>query len=366
MLRVLGVTLDNTTNYGSCFQALALSEAMKGLTVGGEPVDYGLISVKPLRPLPPGLYKHLLGEIVFKVNRAGFAAFERRHIRAVDVPSVAALKGLNDAADAFVCGSDVIWNPTLNKGMGAYYLDFARKYKFSYAASFGTADLSDGALAPYAESFASFREIGLREASGERFIRPYTNAPATVVADPVLLLDGAQWDALATPGGKKGGHIFVYTTHYNAALMALAADLEKRTGLKTLYSAWNMSPREMIRQKKLIARPPAQFLRQLRDADYVVTNSFHATAFAVLFHKRFFTVVHGEKGGGTNTRMAELLSAFGLEDRLLNAVPAESDLSDPDFTTADARLAALRAESLAFIRRNLEAAYAEKMKNQNT
>jgi len=99
----------------------------------------------------------------------------------------------------------------------------------------------------------------------------------------------------------------------------------------------------------------------LRDAEYVITNSFHATAFSILFHKKFFTVVQGDKDKGINIRMNDLLNDLGLQDRIFSSVPETFDLKDIDYTNVDRILEEKRAESMAFLRENLEAAYREKM-----
>lgn len=93
-----------------------------------------------------------------------------------------------------------------------------------------------------------------------------------------------------------------------------------------------------------------------------MTNSFNATAFSRMFHKKFFTVVNGPKDGGINIRMYDFLKSMGLEDRLYNAVPDVIGTSDIDFTYADTEFVRQREFSLKYLRDNLEAAYQEKLK----
>ena len=365
MLRVFGLTFENTSNYGSCLQTYALSAAIEQQTVGGAPCAYSLI---PISSFPDGPRRSRFGSggafaLFFRVYRSFFTAFEKRHLHFADCRSLAELDRLNEKTDAFVCGSDVIWNPDFNNGISAFYLDFAKKYKFSYAASFGRSVGLDE-LQPFLPYFSELREIGLRESDGLRIVRQITDRPAQVVADPVLLLTADDWNRVAGPGGKKGGYIFVYLTHPTAVLSGIREKLQKQTGLPVKLMIWDKSVRSCLKKGRLFAAPPERFLRLLRDADYVVTNSFHATAFSLLFHKRFFTAVQGERTGGVNLRMADLLSRVGFMDRLLNEVPGSLDLSNPDFSASDAEIARMRAESLAFLQRNLEAAYQEKLNRE--
>ena len=92
----------------------------------------------------------------------------------------------------------------------------------------------------------------------------------------------------------------------------------------------------------------------LKNAEYVVTNSFHGTAFSVLFHKKFYTAVQDGKNVRSNVRLYDFLEGLGLSERLKSETPETIDLSAPDFTEADRVLSAQREESLAFLRRNLE------------
>ena len=109
---------------------------------------------------------------------------------------------------------------------------------------------------------------------------------------------------------------------------------------------------------------PEEWLQLLRDAEYVVTNSFHATAFCIVFHKKFFTVVNGEKNKGINVRMYDFLHTIGLEGRMLNSVPDQIDLSDIDYSNTNKTIEKMREESMSFLRRNLEAAYQQKIESE--
>ena len=370
MLRVVGITLDHKTNYGSCLQAYALAHAVESMEIGGEACSYRLIPITKTPEWaqcvkrsegPASLVRRLERTAVglgLRLHWRQFAAFYREKIRFVSLPSAAALPALNELADAFVCGSDVIWNPTFTFHMGAFYLDFARKYKFSYAASFGRAEIPDSEIEEIRENLLALDGISCREETGCAVIRERIGAQARPVLDPVLLLDRGAWDQVAEKGGGSGKTIFVYVTHLNETIKRFVADLKRRTGLKVIYSA--AGPKQCLQLGVLQVQKPERWLRQLRDAEYVVTNSFHATAFAVLYHKKFFTVVQGDKGKGIYVRMDDFLKKIGLEDRICNRMPETPPLGEIDYGEADRAIERLRADSLAFLRENLEAAYRRK------
>ncbi len=265
---------------------------------------------------------------------------------------------LNQENDAFVCGSDVIWNPDLNYRLDAFYLDFAKKYRFSYAASFGKTDIDEQTIERARIHLAAFDTISLRERAGLEILKKITDKPARIVCDPVLLMTKSEWEDYISIQKEKDKYIFVYITHLSQTVQCYLDLLKRTTGLGIIYAAYG--PKQALTFHMLQVQTPEKWLRLLHDAEYVVTNSFHATAFSVLFHKKFFTVVNGDKAKGINVRMNDFLTALGLEDRLFSSMPEQLDLTEIDYTEADKRIETMREESLAFLRENLEAAYRQK------
>lgn len=358
MLRVCGVTFDHTINYGSCFQAYALQTAIENLQIRGEQCEYGLIPVQTLLDYPvKRSWQRNVIKPILKLHRTQFVPFEKKCMKYVPVSRLTDLPRLNEQMDVFVCGSDVVWNPDFNHGLGAFYLDFAYKYKFSYAASFGKAEIPDEIITSIRPKLSQLNDISVRESSGITLVKQCTGKQATLVADPVLLLNKNDWNKVAEPFTSNEKYIFVYVTHLNQTIRDFISKLHKKSGLKIVYSAYG--PGQALRLGIIQVQKPERWLQQLREAEYVITNSFHATAFSVLFHKKFFTVVHGEKGQGINVRMNDFLNSMGLEDRIFSAVPETIDLNEIQFSEADKKIEALRQKSLDYLQTNLEKAYDE-------
>ena len=362
MLRVGGVTYCHTANYGTSLQAYALQQAIEKIEIDGEPCSYKLICLRDCKDYPERYLERakFLGNVFRSFNRKRFRRFEDKKIHFRFLKELKELPGLNREFDAFVCGSDVIWNPEFNEGLSAFYLDFAEKYAFSYAASFGKDDVPFEKLDKYADAIGRLRQIGLREKSAEEIVCRYTRAPVYTVVDPVLLLTGEEWSRIAGKKRAQQKQIVVYSTHETEEFKGFVEKLRQETGLPVKRLVWGKTLRSALRSKVLfIARQP-EWLRMIRDAEYVVTNSFHATVFSILFEKKFFTVVHGEKDQGRNIRMYDFLKQLGLEDRIRNAVPETIEREAPDYTAVMPGLEALRSFSLRFLRENLEAAAREK------
>lgn len=363
MLDIYGITFDHTTNYGSCFQAYALQKAIEGMIIENERCEYRLIPILHLSPSRKPDFVQRIKNLFYRLHRIQFRTFEDNNMKFADVNHVKELSLLNNAADGFVCGSDVIWNPDFTGRNGAYYLDFAKKYKFSYAASFGKTELGPEDCEWIKEHLKSFDQISCRERSGVEIVKRCANRSAELVVDPVLLLTENDWNRLIEKR-RSDKYIFVYITHKISGLNAFVKVLHNKTGLKVIRSAF--APGQVINQRIIQVQKPEEWLQLMRDAEYVITNSFHATAFSVLFHKKFFTFIRPGREKGINIRMNDFLEELNLGERMVSSVPDNPDLTDIDFTVADRRLESLRRESLHFLQRNLENIYRQKFStNEN-
>ena len=265
---------------------------------------------------------------------------------------------LNENYDAFVCGSDVIWSPKFNAGSGAYFLKFATKYAFSYAASFGTTELSNEYLSSLQDKLSNLRQISLREQSGVEIVEKYTDYSAVRVVDPVILFDQKEWNnMLSLPDNREGEYIFVYAAYRNELVDRFVESLQKKTGLKVIRGIYG--PRQSFDYRQY-PPSPEKWIQQLRDARYVVTNSYHGTLFAVLFHKNFYTVLEDTGLGNISFRMREFLSSVGLESRILNTVPEDLCVDTAaDYEEVDVKVEAHRSAALEYLRKNLDRAYQE-------
>ena len=258
----------------------------------------------------------------------------------------------------------VMLNPDQSHEFGPYYLDFATRYKFSYAASFGKANANLSTNSKVKKWISDLCEISCREKSSAQIARSLTGRAVTVVNDPVLLLKRDEWETIAGDP-IEGKYIFSYSTHSFPIYEAFLSMLSKQTGLPVKKMVYTPKPSVAIKQGILIPQSPRQWLQLIEGAEYVVTNSFHATAFSVLFHKNFFTVVAGEKGAGINMRMNDFLGSIGLEERIINMLPESISTETINYNHADSILEKSRDQSIEFLVNNLERALEKKKKENN-
>ncbi len=219
--------------------------------------------------------------------------------------------------EAIVVGSDQVWRPRYFGNIEDAFLGFASEWnisRVSYAASFGTDkwEYSEGEMQRCRALMARFDSVSVREDSAVDLCREYLGVEAEHNVDPTMLLKREDYERLVENSAvpKSAGNLMVYV---------LDNTVEKQTAVAAVAAAKNLKPfaakseggREL---SKRIEPPVEEWLRGFIDAEFVVSDSFHACVFSIIFNKPF--VVFGNKERGIS-RFESLLKMFGLEDRLV-------------------------------------------------
>ena len=349
------ITFHCSYNYGSALQAFALQKYINMHLGQAQIIDFVQPEdFKQYRLFRTHLYlrnpKSLAADIVYMLpnwkRKQGFEGFLRRFVPMTPqrYTDREALMQLNGQFDAFVCGSDQIWNPVCTNGVEpAYFLQFAQqdKKKVAYACSMGHSSLDTVYLDAFKKYMEKLDSISVREKTAQEYLSVFTDRQIRVVLDPTLLLDKIDYVNMM-PEGKGSNYIFVYMLEGCDQLVAYAADLAQRTNKKIIYIS-RKREKQYKNAVNVYGTPPDMFLRYLHDADYVVTNSFHATVFSILFEKQFCTF----RTQRSSSRMEDLLSVLGLSERLFEV---GFDMDSPIcYSMANTRLEQLRAESVQYL-----------------
>jgi hypothetical protein len=286
-----------------------------------------------------------------------FDEFQKRHLGISS--GSGSMRDLEEAArdcDTLIAGSDQIWNPSEQFGLDpVYFLQFnTSARRISYAASFGR-DVLPRQFGQQAKDLLSGLDtISVREHSGASIVQKLTGRSATVVPDPTFLL--RNYDELL--GGAvevRDKYVFNYALRTDTGTKELCLELMRRSGYKVISPE---NPHRRWRSIGQVVHPgPAEWLRLLRGADRVVTNSYHATVFAILFRKPFINVGLPGSRSTLSTRALELLRALGLESRF--CVPGDVDqairaFDDPiDWEAVHFKCARLRSVGEEYLSREL-------------
>lgn len=345
-------------NYGGIIQNYALQQVL--LKLGHEPLTFEhdtcysrtrwfLRTAKQI--LKTRSFNNLPVYPVYKgrIGNKNFIKFVLNHIKSVPVkdfvPSLTAKYGI----DAYIVGSDQVWRPAFNLGprLCNMFLDFAddKVKKLSYAASFGCKEweyakeqeLMCGRLAK------RFEAISVREASGIELCKRHFGVDATLVLDPTLLLDRVDYAKACANIPTKDKHIFVYSLVVSDKVLAVASSISQKTGLPAVIKQAG----DKVREEDTIEDWFAEF----RDADYVVTDSFHGMVFSIIFNKPFYIVMNPSGG---NDRYISLLSQLGLMDRIVCDEKLPMNLENEiDWLEVNQKLLILSKDSIQFLKENL-------------
>lgn len=368
MKRVGIITIQKCDNFGADLQAYALGAKLRSMGYDAENIDYLFykhprhLGGRGERPVLPISIKNKVKEFLFPVvtrlrglkNRGARAERHRRFdawfIANVKVGreyrSVQSLYVEPPSYDVYMVGSDQVWNPRLYSNIKPYFLDFVPQDArcVSYASSFGISELSSPVFYKYKLWLKKFSYIGLREKKGAEIVDAMAlNAEVAHVLDPTLLLTADDWEKVAirpdnAPTGK-------YLLLYDLIASQETVDLARRWATQEGWQVVRLGDG---------AYGPGEFAWLFAHAQSVVTNSFHGTAFAILNHKPFYSVV---PSGMTNaSRIESLLNTLSLQSRLMLAADyAEVGMnSELDWSIVAERLNDARGKSVGFLRRSID------------
>ncbi len=372
---ILTSTPSFNDNYGAVLQAYALQ--VKLTELGHEPWDLVYRDKSERVPEKKGTplerFKAIFlsgnsfssGIAVVKTKRS--RALRERAFRSFLAERLSVAPGTLDYGwlvehvsdyDAYICGSDQVWNPRCHGGVNdpGYFLQFACGVRrtVSYAPSFGVSVLPESCLQNLGDYASNIDFVSVREDSGAKLLSE-AGIDAQVVVDPTLLLAAADYDLAATrPDWLPERYLAVYKfgerSEYDKRIRATA----RRLGLDVVNiparldspfrTRWNLGP--------------AEFLAIIRDAELVCTDSFHATVFSTVYRTPCIVFPRDTPGSkkSMNSRMEGLLRRLGMEARYAST-PAGWDnalQAELDYDEAHRRLAEWRSDSEAFLQKALD------------
>lgn len=347
------VTFHNALSYGAALQSYALQQFLFKNGVDNEIIDYRCEYIEKtykrlIRIVKGSELKSFVGSLLQLKNKKQSLKLSRQFqdsffvkSRPVDRDSVAAL---SDEYKAFIAGSDQVWSPDCAGFDTTYFLDFAKpEQKYSYAASFGTTSLPQDKTEEYKRLLGDFRSYSVRENSGARLVKELTGNEAVVSIDPTLLLESGEWDKITTDVELKKPYIFLFNVLKPKKMIEYAAKLGREKNMPVYYLNDKHIPINGIEYIKPVSAD--RFVSLIKNAEYVVTNSFHGSVFAIIYHKKLVMELDTETK--RNTRSEELLKLLGIENReirddLIPDPDAETDWQRVDKILADLRKASGR------------------------
>lgn len=227
--------------------------------------------------------------------------------------------------DLIMLGSDQLLNPK-DIIFGYHTLSFVPDNikKVSYAASFGLSQLPFYVRKKAIENLRRFDYFSAREIRGAEIYHELTGKNAKVVVDPTLLIDKSEWDNISGNSSLvEGKYIFCYFIGKNTAHREIAKRLSELTGYKIIlirHIDEFIKSDEMFGDIAINDAGPKEFINLIKNAEYVLADSFHATIFSIIFQKKYFVLNRftNNSAGSTNSRIDSLLKKLNLEDRRIS------------------------------------------------
>lgn len=375
-MRIAVITTSYANNYGALLQTYALQRFLnENLSQEAVAIDYLppwnrhpwsiLSKPKNLRDFLANGYTllNIKNFLAMKKRAKANLNFREQFIKLSDQQfrSVEELQEYKNQCDCLICGSDQIWNITIRGDKmphSVFFLQFAKNWdnirKIAYAPS--VADpIPTGATETLREYLKIFDALSVREISDVAPLQALTQKTIHHVLDPVFLLSQQQWSDMAAPSPIKEKYILCYFLSYGGFSDKVVNKLRELTGYKVVNL--NINKYDKFHSDKIIwDGSPRDFVGLVKNAEYICTNSFHCTAFSIIFRKNYIVV----NKGWASSRMQSLQTVFGLEDRFVSEDSWEEWMSavtpemlSVDYSSMEDKIQKKINESKEYLRRAL-------------
>jgi hypothetical protein len=352
------INFHRANNYGAVLQAYALSDIIKRLGYNPITIDYKNQSIEHRYALyyfkGRSLKSVISGAITYHIRKKKKYKYEDFRSKFLTLYEVTDLFSMNcDIFSKFITGSDQVWNYKITLFDKVYFLNFVydHKKKNSYAASFGFDRIPDEYLDDYKELLSDFNHISVRETQGVNIIRDLIGREAEVSLDPTLLLSRDEWYKISHDYKNKKNYVLIYELVASNSLIDFAVNLSKKINCEIVYI--NDTFRKRIKATYAAGIGPQEFLGLFKNAKYVVTNSFHGTAFSINFNIPFFIELQPPPSIA-NSRLEHILDLFNLRSRQIINGNNDNVFNVIDYTSVNQKLELERQRSLDYLKRILE------------
>jgi hypothetical protein len=334
-MKVAIITITDGQNYGNRLQNYALQEVLKKFNIEIETIR--LLTYKDLSMLQKFKtmvkriikfiikyhYDSYIGKskriIAFNRFNEKYINFSNEKIRKNKIP-----KNFSSRYEYFICGSDQIFNANFDivaENIKSHLATFAfPEQRIAYAASFGTDNVASGYEDIFASELSKFKNISVRENSGVDIVRKISGRDdAQVVLDPTMLLTADEWKSIARKPSYINKGKFIVTYFLGGRSEVMKAYLDRISNVfdaKVINLEIECLGDSSIENLDVFATAPDEFVWLIENAECILTDSFHATVFSMLFHKPFcvFDRTGFGKGNNMGGRIETLLGMFDLKE----------------------------------------------------
>lgn len=360
------LTFHRADNYGAVLQTYALYAQCCAMGYDVKVIDYRCNAIERAYPpikfpkLRKNMYQWCIDAInylrfgnAWKDKAGKFDLFRALFQMSSSYYDTASKNKVEKEFDYIITGSDQIWSvDTLDKKIDYWYCykkEFAHPVKvISYAASAGSLSRFKETFCEFEPVLSEYDALSVREEGVQGFLEEKMQRKVYTVVDPTLLVDRQLWLQMIEGSANRCDNYLVY---YDVAQNRLSRNIAKAIAKHNQYSVvkFNQIKSPTHKTEYLSDAGPIDFLNSIYNARCVVTSSFHATVFSILYHKQFVAALHPTTG----ERVKSLLTKLGLADRIVyeyNDNVTELMNQPIDYAPVDLKLSKLREESIDFLK----------------
>lgn len=336
------LTFVDTNNYGAALQGYALQQVIKREGHSCEIIKYSCKEIQeahdPQKVIRKNVVKRFFSPVLLPVYRKiyrEFRKFEDEYCTFSIRCDKSTIAKVVENYDKIIVGSDQVWNIEITGDDRTYFLDFIKEdnKKCSYAASVGTKYFTQNS-AEYETLIKHFQVISVREkGTAEILQKKIKRDDISADVDPTLLII-EQWSTFVLKDNKYGKYIFLYFIPEDPVLFKSIRKFAKEKGCKLILLQRSIRKRMGIQTVNVAS--PIDFINMIAHAQYVISGSFHALCFSLIFHKDFYVTAAPRKD--RNERLMNLLSSLEQKERFVVEPEYHFSGKEIDFEVIDNKL----------------------------
>lgn len=336
----------NSLNYGGLLQAFALQKKIEKLGANSKQITFNKTNFSSLKQRffskknEMGVFfalkwaiEKIIEKIISKISKKFISKNDksdlslkfvrmsefRESIPHTEIYDESNINKVNSQFDVFICGSDQIWKPGVL--CNEYILKFVdkNKVKASYAASISNSKITKDEINEIVSSISDYNAVSIREMQDSELLNKY-GCNSKWVLDPTLLLNSSEWDEVVSERLVEDKYIFVYLLGKNRKCKKILKNYAQKYNLKIVNLKYASGDIKKIDSSfgdyNFININPNEFISLIKNAEIVVTDSFHATVFSIIYNRTFYTIQREEEETMEN-RIKSLLNIVDEEKRFI-------------------------------------------------
>lgn len=355
------LTFHCAHNYGAVLQCYALQETLKSMGHDVEVIDY-----RPKYLILPykrfnikwfcrknliKILKRISSEIkLYHTRRNRYNNFNNFITKRLNLSSKIANNFIPDIYDIYIIGSDQVWNKKITWGFDPiYWGEFKHSTTnkvITYAASMEANKIKEEDVSVIRRLLENFNYISVREETLKHLLDNISNKYIKVVLDPTLIANTQIWDKIIKYPQTNRKYILIYQYAKNINILRIANSIAKQIDSDVINITTDFLTKDNGKAISLYDISPEAFIGYIKKASLIITPTFHATAFSIIFNKPFYFVKFKNV---ENTRVKTLLTNIQLNDRIINETDSPV-FSGIDYSKANICLNELQKESISFLK----------------